>query len=127
MTDESWLDPAKGPSAKEVAFDYIKAPDFRVVWADGAIGSPTPNGLIHFVLYAERPAIPRRQVFAVEVSGDAERLGKESIEKQISRNSIVREMACDVMLTVETAETLADWLLEQVGFLKKITEDKGEK
>ena len=42
----------------EVAIDYIKSPDFRIVWADGVVGSATPNGLIHFALYAERPAIP---------------------------------------------------------------------
>jgi len=115
MTDEAWLDPAKGPSDKEVAFDYIKANDFRTIWADGALGSATPNGLIHFVLYAERVAIPRRQVFALADDGT---LGDECLEKQISRGSIVREMACDVLVAPQTAAILGRWLLEQVKELK---------
>jgi hypothetical protein len=86
MTDDTWLDPAKGPSDNEVAFDYIKSPDFKVVWADGAIGAITPNGIISFVLFAERPSIPRRQVYDI---GDNGRLGEEHTEKRISRGSIV--------------------------------------
>jgi hypothetical protein len=120
MTDEAWLDPTKGPSDEEIAFDYIKAPDFKVVWADGAIGSITPNGIISFVMYAERAAIPRRQVFEVGSDG---RLGEERLEKRISRGSIVREMACNIFLSQEGAENLAHWLLEQVEELKAMTEN----
>jgi hypothetical protein len=122
MTDEAWLDPAKGPSEKEIAFDYIKAPDFRVVWADGAIGSITPNGLIHFVLYAERQAIPRRQVFSIEAMEDGTaKLGEERLDKQISRGSVVREMGCDVFLSPQAATNLANWLLEQVSDLENLS------
>ena len=49
----------------EVAFDYIKTSDFRIIWADGAIGGPTARGYVHVALYAERPAIPRRQVLSL--------------------------------------------------------------
>jgi hypothetical protein len=68
----------KEPSDKEVAFDYLKAPDFRVVWADGIFGTITPNGLLHIAPFAERLAIPRRQVFAIEqVDQDVGKLGAE--------------------------------------------------
>ncbi len=121
MTDEAWQDPAKGPSEKEVAFDYIKSPDFRVVWADGAVGAITPHGIIHFALYAERLAIPRRQVFAIDEVGDGMgMLGEERTEKQISRGSIVREMGCDVFVTADVAESLAKWLLAQVAELAEM-------
>lgn len=123
MADDTWLDPPKGPAGLEVAFDYLKAPDFRVVWADGAVGSLTPNGLIHFALYAERHAIPRRQVFEIDATDrNRGKLGPEIVEKQISRGSIVREMACDVFLSARTAENLAHWLLDRVEELKKTKE-----
>ena len=103
----------------EVAFDYVKARDFRVMWADGAVGSITPSGLIHFALYAERQAIPRRRVYSVvEVDSDTLQLGSELLEKRISRNSIVREMGCDVMMSPQAAETFALWLLSQVNEMK---------
>ncbi len=125
MTDEGWLDPQKAPSNAEVAFDYVKSPDFKMVWADGVIGSPTPNGLLHFALYAERPAIPRRQVFALDrtnVNGSP--LGAEVIEKQISRSSIVREMSVDVLLTAQAAESLGKWLISQAEEIMKMQEKK---
>ena len=115
MTDEAWLDPKLKPSDDEVAIDYIKSHNFGVIWADGALGSLTPNGMVHFVLYAERAAIPRRQVFRIEkISDHTGTLGDEIVEKQISRGSIVREMACDVFLSVQSAENLARWLLDRV-------------
>jgi hypothetical protein len=99
----------------------VKSSDFRVVWGDGAIGQITPNGLIHFALYAERQAIPRRQVFAIEqIDQNHGKLGAEVKEKQISRGSIVREMACDVFASPQAAENLAHWLLDQVTQIKRM-------
>lgn len=117
MTDDTWLNPRMGPTPDEVAFDYIKSPDFRVVWADGIVGSPTPGGHIHFALYAERPALPRRQVFKIDAATG--QLGAEVTEKLISRGSIVREMACDVFMTPILAERLASWLTDRVAESKK--------
>lgn len=112
MTDETWLNPQKGPTSDEVAFDYIKGPDFRVIWASGIVGSSTPDGQVHFAIYAERPALPRRQVYKIAPDGT---LGPEVTEKLISRGSIVREMACDVFMTPELAEKFAHWLLGQAA------------
>ena len=124
MTDEDWMDATKGASPNEVAVDYLKAPDFRIVWADGAVGGITPNAIIHFALYAERLAIPRRQVFKIErVDQKIGQLGAEILEKQISRGSIVREMSCDVFISPKTAENLAAWLLARVAEIKKVRED----
>jgi|GEM_PF-5364840 len=103
-----------------VAFDYIKAPDFRVVWADGVVGGVTPQEKIHCVLYAERPSIPQRQVFQVSnAKGPFVQLGEENLEERVSRNSVVREMACDVFMTATTARNLASWLLQQADELDR--------
>jgi hypothetical protein len=119
VTDESWRDPAKIAADGEVAFDYLKGPDFRVVWADGVVGAVTANRHIQFTLFAERPAIPRRQVYKLdEATGQ---LGTEVVEKRISRSSIVRELACDVHLTPDTAAKLAEWLMERVKEAKEGT------
>lgn len=127
MTDDTWLDPLKGPAENEVAFDYIKAHDFRVIWADGAVGGLTPHGHIHCALYAERSALPRRQVFKIEsIDSRTGQLGSEVLEKQISRGSVVREMACDVFLSPQAAENLAQWLIAQVALLKKINSGEEE-
>jgi hypothetical protein len=105
-----------------VAFEYIKSTDFRTVWADGAIGGVTPSGLIHFAVYSERPPLPRRQEFQVTDDGEVgPRLGTEIAEKRISRDAIVREMPVDIMVSVNVAESLAQWLLQQVEAIKNQT------
>lgn len=115
MSDDPIFSLEKAASEDEVAFDYIKAPDFRTVWADGLVGSLTPKGLVHFAVYAERPAIPRRQVFEVDkIDEQSGTLGQEVLAKQVSRGSIIREMSVDVMLTPEAAESFASWLLARV-------------
>ena len=91
----------------EIAFDYLKAPDFRMVWADGAVGGELPSGMIHFVLYGERPSIPRRQVYKIDETG---KLGNRVNEKTISRSSMVRELICDVVIEPTAAIEMAEFI-----------------
>ena len=42
----------------KIRFHYLKSPHFMTVHVDGAIGGPTPRGLLHAAVYAERVAIP---------------------------------------------------------------------
>ena len=120
MDNNEWSNETKAAADNEVAIDYIKTNDFHVVWADGAIGGITPNGLLHIGLYAERQAIPRRQVYTIEkIDEQHGALGAEVIEKRISRNSIVREMSCDLMMSAESATSLANWILKTVGQIEE--------
>ena len=117
----------KAPGENEVAFDYVKNPDFRVVWVDGAVGGITPRGFIHCAVYAERVAIPRHQVFKIDLSAEhVGKLGPEVQEKQVSRGAIVRELAADLMMSAESAEALGNWLLARASELREIslTENK---
>lgn len=123
MSETEWVGGDRPTDGTTVAFDYIKSADFRTVWADGAIGGVTPSGLVHFAVYSERPAIPRRQVFAVLDSGEAgQRLGSEIIEKRIARDAIVREMPVDIVVSVNVAESLAQWLMQQVEIVRSAQE-----
>ncbi|MEO8455263.1 MAG: hypothetical protein ABI454_08885 [Sphingomicrobium sp.] len=121
--DESLL--SSGAPDDRVSFDYIKGKDFRVVRADGAIGGITPNGYVHFVLYSERGAIPRRQVFALTPEGT---VGEIIDAETVTRGSIVREMDVDVFLRPDVAKALHTWLGEQIQVidaLKALGEGKG--
>lgn len=94
----------------ELAYDHLKGPDFRVLWTDGAVASVTPAGWVHLAIYAERYAIPRRVVY--EYDADTGKIGAEKTDLRYSRNSIVRELSCDLMMTPETAAKLGDQLIE---------------
>lgn len=104
MTDEPDEAPPD-PTAKVVVFDYIKAPHFRAVRADGAIGGVTPNGHIHMAIYSERTAIPRRVVHELAEDGTP-----GPVREVETRASIVREMEVDVYLDLRTAKAIHEWL-----------------
>lgn len=111
MSDNPPSKGGNGDAGHRISFDYLKSPHFRVIRADGAIGSVTPNGHIHFALYSERPAIPRHIVHELDAEG---RLGKEVPNETVSRGGIVREMEVDVFLTAETAENIMQWLNDKI-------------
>ncbi len=110
------------PLAPTVTFDYIKGNTFHCVHADGALGGLTPNGHIHMAFYSERSAIPRRTVHELHSDG---RVGDaREIE---TRNSIVRELAVDVFLSIDAARALVKWLDDQISGYDTLTkENKNE-
>jgi hypothetical protein len=106
-----------GESPPRVNFDYIKAQGFRVIRADGAIGSVTPSGQIHMSVYSERPPIPRRIVHAITDGGQ---LGPEIQSERIVRDAIIREMDVDIFMTVEVAKKIKEWLEKQISEAEKL-------
>jgi hypothetical protein len=107
-----------------LAFDYIKSNFFRVAHVDGAVGSATPSGLIHLACYSERPAIPRRMVFEVSAEGV---LGQEVASLKDTRDSIVRELEIDLLMSVEVASGLRDWLTTQLEHVEEMKKTMGRK
>ena len=98
---------SNGDADRRISFEYLRSHHFRVIRADGAIGSITPNGHIHFALFNERPAIPRRIVHEFNADGS---LGELLPNETVSQGGIVREMEVDVFLTIETAKNIKEWL-----------------
>jgi hypothetical protein len=101
-----------GDTRPRVAFDYIKSQHFRVLHADGVIGSLTPPGNLHAVFFSERPAIPRRVVHALDESGQ---LGAPLPSETVSRDSIVREADVDIHMSLPVARALRDWLGQRIA------------
>lgn len=97
-----------------VRFSYIKNNQFRVVHVDGAIGSLTPRGLIHCAVYSERPALPDALVYAVA----DDKLGE--VRSTESREGIVREIDVDLIMTVQSAVDLRNWLNDRIDEAGKL-------
>jgi hypothetical protein len=100
----------------KVPFHYIKSNSFRVVHVDGAIGGPTPGGLIFASLYSERAAIPQMMVHDV-VEGH---VGAERLDERIGKEGVVREIEVGLMIHVETAKLIVKWLQEKVDLVEKL-------
>jgi hypothetical protein len=103
-----------------IQFHYIKGNHFRTIRTSGAIGSVTPAGHIHCALYNERPAIPRTTQH--EVDADGQLVGEPIVVD--GRSGLVRELEVDLILSLETAESLRDWLSDRIAEAIKVRPPK---
>jgi hypothetical protein len=67
-------------------------------------------------MYSERVAIPKQQAQEVEASGQ---LGAPVDRLTQSRNTVVREMDVDIVMSPLVAESLAKWLLDRVADIRR--------
>jgi hypothetical protein len=102
--------PKKSKVPKEIEFDFIKSNFFRVIRSDGAFGGLAPNGSVHMGIYSERQPIPTKMVHKVE----AGKLGAEMRERRQGRKAIVREVEADIVMDIQQAIILRDWLGEKI-------------
>lgn len=111
-------DPTNNP--KSVTFHYLKSSGYRTHHADGAFGGKTPAGLLFVGFYLERGPIP----LSIQHEVDAEGHVVKEMERS-GRTGIIREFDCGVIMTIEAATGLRNWLNKQ---LEKVpTEETQEK
>ena len=111
---------------KRVRFDYLKSGLFRVIHADGVVGGLTPRLDVHMDFWSERFPIPKQVVHALTNDGT---LGEEIKSERTTREAIVREVEAGVVLDLETAKALRDWLTDRIAEAQKLLEERkrGEK
>lgn len=109
------------PTNEKITFHYIKNQGFRVLHVDGCIGSITPQGNIHLSVFSERPAIPRELTHKLT---DNHEVGE--IVERVSREGIVREMDADLILTLNTAKNIYQWLGEKINQLELLQNTDSE-
>ncbi len=107
-----------------VSFDYLKSNFFRIVHADGLIGSTTPTLelLVHF--WSERFPIPAQVTHEVATEGT---LGEEIKERRVSRQAVVRELEVGIVMHLDVARTFRDWLTRKIEETEKLAADHAKK
>ncbi len=98
----------------EIQFNFVKSNQHRVIHVDGAWGGVTASGGIHMSVYSERRDIPEKVVLEVED-------GKPGKEKQQFRTSgleVTREIDATLMMNVETAISIRDWLNQRIEAIR---------
>ena len=100
-------------------FHYIQSNQFRVIHVDGMIGGPSPamDG-IQMALFSEREPIPLSVAFKLSEDGSPEEIRREG------RDGITREVDVNAIMSIDTAERLGTWLLEQVESLREFQDRK---
>ena len=100
-------------STREIIAHYVKSNYCRVIHADGAWGGLTPYTNIYMALFSEHAPIPRSIKYHVEPTGTLSERGKDA------EPGFTREIEVEVILSLEVAKALRDWLDER---LKQATE-----
>jgi hypothetical protein len=96
---------------------FIKSNYFRVVHADGAWGGLTPNGALQLAFYNERHPIPRVVHEKLVISGNVVRVDECGRE---GKAGVVREVEVDIVLTIDAAKNLRDFLTRQLDIIEKL-------
>ena len=100
--------------AQSTVFHYVKSQNFRTLHVDGAIGGITPRKYIHCALFSEHATILR--VVEVEIK-DGNATGEQSIMD--GRAGYIQELEVDVMLDLDAAKALRNWLSKRIEELEE--------
>ena len=109
---------AKKTLLETVDIHYIKTNNYRTYHVDGIFGGLTPDAKkIYIELFVQRSVTPKRIQY--EVKGN--RIGKE-IGSREGLDGLVREIESGIVMDVEVAKVLRDWLDKNI----EISDKKGK-
>jgi hypothetical protein len=107
---------------KSLTFKYIFPDDHNPVFANGAFGGVSPSGDIMVHFYTERAALPRKVSHELNPDGT---LGEAiDTEPEDHAESLVRFITCGVVLTLEGAKSVHDWLGKKIESAEKLRDMK---
>lgn len=102
--------------ANEIVFKYRYRDDYNPVYVNGAQGGVNPQGEIVVNFYFERLAVPIDQTQLLTEDG---RLGNVVKNKPEDLNhSFVRYIENGVVMNLQTAKSIHDWLGKQIAILE---------
>ncbi|MDD3581292.1 MAG: hypothetical protein PHW74_09755 [Desulfobacca sp.] len=112
MTEEKIKVPGVDLDEGTISYDYIKSNQFRVIHVDGVWGGNAPTGFIHMSVFSERWPIPKRTVSQFEPEG---KVGDEITERRVFRDSVVREVDAQLVMSIDVAIRIREWLKDKIA------------
>jgi hypothetical protein len=101
----------------ELEFDFEKSNYFRVIHVDGVYGGVSPSSqLLHMAVFNERQPIPKK-VFHKLTDGVPQ---PENLKKRQMRPGLFREVEADLVLSMEMAVVLRNWLDEKITEMQNV-------
>lgn len=97
----------------KVRFVYKKLEEYKTHYVNGAYGAITPRGDFEFNFFFEHRDIPEDEIMNVEE-------GQLKPEEQHSTEvTIIRDIKVGLIMTLEQAENLSEWLISTIDEYKK--------
>jgi len=92
-----------------ITFKYRKASDYRVIAVNGAYGGPLPTGEIKADFFIEFREAPDTERFELRNN----KIGP-LIKQEPGEETWIRELQIGLVFSRNTANSIANWLLEKV-------------
>jgi len=103
---------------------YTKSDTYRSYHVDGIYGGLTPQGNIYMEVFTEKSPIPDDEKYEVDKN---EKLISPPLKKNV-RQAIQRNVECGLVIDVNTAQSIINWLKDRIkirlDFEKKEKEKK---
>lgn len=98
-----------------------------MIHVEGAHGGVTPTGKIQIAVFNDRQPIPQQTIHEVASTG---KVGDEVKEERITRGGIVREVEAELIIDLDGAKIIHQWLGDKIkeceGILKEVQKSKEE-
>lgn len=107
-----------------VRIEFERSPNYRLVPADGAWGGPTPRGKIMVNFFVDVPTSPYSVTHGVTEEGQLGPEVERTPDAAEGTPRVTREFETGVLLSVDDAESVAHWLLDQVEMVRRDLEDE---
>jgi hypothetical protein len=91
-------------------FKAAKSRDYRIVAANGVWGGIAPGGDLRIDFFLDSSSLPEEMTYQVLETGQ---LGKE-IQRIPQASLVTREYQVGVVMSLQSAEMVANWLLQKV-------------
>lgn len=101
----------------ELRFVFTRALDYKIIPANGVWGGVTPRGDFRMEFFIEHTTDPKEITQKINPDG---RLG-EIIQRKGDGETLTREITGAVLMTVEQAENIANWIKERIKVVRKDT------
>lgn len=108
------------PGKRAITYKYERYDDYKIIYANGAVGGVTPRGEILFDLFIEFVGAPDETVHSVTPDGLGPEIGRTPEKPPFTRQSQV-----GVVMTPGQAKSLGYWLIDQVENMERKREGQG--
>lgn len=98
-----------------VTFHYEPSVHHRIIHVDGALGGPTPKGLLAVNLYSERFPVPTEATHSIVGT----KVSSEMDDAKVIQG-ILRQVDITALMTADVARAIAEWLLTRADELEAL-------
>ena len=104
----------------QITAEFVRSNFYRVIHADGAFGGISPSGNIRMIIYSEAQRTPNLITYDISPTSGLTEAGRSP--EAIPR-TIVRELEVDIVMRLQVARALRDWLDDKIRDLEKAVGD----